>query len=47
MHGNQDEDEEDEEDEEDKTLIELDDLDDNDREMLMQYLKQEYDKNPD
>lgn len=42
-------DEEDEEgdDGEDKTMIDLDDLDDNEREMLLQYLQQEYEKNPD
>ena len=32
---------------EDKTMIDLDDLDDNEREMLLQYLQQEYEKNPD
>lgn len=28
-------------------LIELDDLDENERQMLLQYLQQEYEKNPD
>lgn len=37
----------DDEDGGDKTMIDLDDLDDNEREMLLQYLQQEYDKNPD
>jgi hypothetical protein len=27
-------------------LIELDDLDENERQMLLQYLQQEYEKNP-
>lgn len=38
---------EEDEDDEDKTLIELDDLDENDKEMLLQYLQQEFEKNPD
>lgn len=36
----------DEEDDEDEMMIDLDQLDDQNREMLLEYLKQEYDKNP-
>lgn len=36
----------DEEDDEEEMMIDLDQLDDQNREMLLEYLKQEYDKNP-
>lgn len=35
-----------EDDEEEEMMIDLDQLDDQNREMLLEYLKQEYDKNP-
>ena len=41
------EDVEDEDENGDKTMLDLDDLDDEEREMLLQYLQQEYEKNPD
>ena len=42
-----DQEEEDQENDDDKVLIDLNDLDENERKMLIQYLHQVYEKNPD